>query len=234
MFDRLKQIEVMREGYEKNGWALCHQLFPKEVAQATLYKFQTALGGDKDGYKGIWGKGPFTEHDCFESYAYHFDPHAILLWTMTPYMQALTGKELLPTTSYFRVYRKGDICKLHADRFAAEHAITLTLGYSDDINWPLWISEEAFEARVDGESQVSYIPDGTKLSFLKLPMEPGDAVIYKGLNHIHGRHDPNPNEWSAHIFLNFVDRNGPYAEHAFDQRQDTVLGTPEFHFPEKA
>jgi len=29
---------------------------------------------------------------------------------------------------------------------------------------------------------------------------------------------PNPNGWSAHLFLFFVDRNGPYAKHAFDEK----------------
>jgi hypothetical protein len=27
---------------------------------------------------------------------------------------------------------------------------------------------------------------------------------------------PNPNGWSAHLFLHWVDREGPYREHAFD------------------
>jgi hypothetical protein len=29
---------------------------------------------------------------------------------------------------------------------------------------------------------------------------------------------PNPNKWSAHLFLFFVDRNGPYAGYAFDEK----------------
>jgi hypothetical protein len=27
---------------------------------------------------------------------------------------------------------------------------------------------------------------------------------------------PNPNSWSAHLFLHWVDRDGPHAAHAFD------------------
>jgi hypothetical protein len=29
---------------------------------------------------------------------------------------------------------------------------------------------------------------------------------------------PNPNKWSAHLFLFFVDRDGPYRQHAFDEK----------------
>ena len=34
--------------------------------------------------------------------------------------------------------------------------------------------------------------------------------------HRHGRTAPNPNAWSAHLFLHWVDRDGPYRDHAFD------------------
>ncbi|WP_156767779.1 hypothetical protein [Candidatus Viadribacter manganicus] len=37
-------------------------------------------------------------------------------------------------------------------------------------------------------------------------MQPGDA----------GRVSLNPNRWPAHMFLHWVDRNGPHAAHAFD------------------
>lgn len=48
-------------------------------------------------------------------------------------------------------------------------------------------------------------------------MRAGDAVMYRGVNHRHGRIEPNPNRWSAHLFLHWVDAKGPYAEHAFDR-----------------
>ncbi|MDG1417556.1 MAG: hypothetical protein P8J78_10605 [Maricaulis sp.] len=233
MYDRLKQLEVLRESFENNGWALAHQLFPAEVAQAVLHGFQRELGNTRESYKGIWAKGPFTDNFCFESYAYNNAYHGAILWTLTPYMQAMSGKELLPTTSYFRVYRKGDVCKLHMDRPAAEYAISLTLGYSDGINWPLWVSEDSFEAREDRDSQAAHIPDDSQFGMLRVPMEPGDAVIYDGVQRLHGRNDPNPNRWSAHLFFDFVDRNGPYAKEAFDNRTDHVLRESDFIFPDK-
>jgi hypothetical protein len=47
-------------------------------------------------------------------------------------------------------------------------------------------------------------------------MQPGDAVLYRGTQLRHGRIEPNPNGWSAHLFMHWVDRTGPHAAHAFD------------------
>jgi hypothetical protein len=47
-------------------------------------------------------------------------------------------------------------------------------------------------------------------------MEVGDAVIYRGVHRAHGRTTPNPNRWSAHLFLHWVARDGPYSDQAFD------------------
>jgi hypothetical protein len=41
-------------------------------------------------------------------------------------------------------------------------------------------------------------------------------LLYRGVNHRHGRIKPNPNGWSAHLFLHWVDREGPYRDHGFD------------------
>ena len=50
-----------------------------------------------------------------------------------------------------------------------------------------------------------------------LPMGSGDAVMYQGVNHRHGRLQPNPNSWSAHLFLHWVDADGPHSDQAFDR-----------------
>jgi hypothetical protein len=54
--------------------------------------------------------------------------------------------------------------------------------------------------------------------FSSVPMETGDAVLYQGTHHRHGRTTPNPNGWSAHLFLPSVHHNGRYAEFALDGR----------------
>jgi hypothetical protein len=47
-------------------------------------------------------------------------------------------------------------------------------------------------------------------------MQVGDAVLYRGVQHRHGRITPNPNGWSAHLFLHWVERDGRYRDNAFD------------------
>jgi hypothetical protein len=70
--------------------------------------------------------------------------------------------------------------------------------------------------RVEPSSRVE--EDFGSEPFSSVRMEIGDAVLYQGVRHRHGRMKPNPNAWSAHLFLHWVDRNGPYKEHAFDGR----------------
>jgi hypothetical protein len=55
---------------------------------------------------------------------------------------------------------------------------------------------------------------------LSFAMQPGDAVLYNGVHRRHGRTTPNPNGWSAHLFMHWVERGGAFAEHAFDARAD--------------
>jgi len=53
-------------------------------------------------------------------------------------------------------------------------------------------------------------------AYSAVEMRPGDAVLYQGVHYRHGRVTPNPNRWSAHMFLHWVDSVGPFKEHAFD------------------
>ncbi|HYE27990.1 MAG TPA: hypothetical protein VEA61_07135, partial [Allosphingosinicella sp.] len=52
--------------------------------------------------------------------------------------------------------------------------------------------------------------------YSSIEMQPGDAVLYRGIELRHGRTLPNPNRWSAHLFLFWVERGGEFEQHAFD------------------
>jgi hypothetical protein len=125
-------------------------------------------------------------------------------------MRGLTGRDLLPTYNYFRLYRKDDICRVHSDRPACEHSLSLTLGYSDGLVWAFEIGAEPIVHPGPIENDFEGAPYAT------IAMRPGDAVLYRGVAHRHGRVTPNPNRWSAHMFLHWVDRDGPHAAQAFD------------------
>jgi hypothetical protein len=122
----------------------------------------------------------------------------------------VVGRDLLPTYDYLRIYRAGDVCHVHSDRYSCEHSLSLTLGYSDGRPWPL----EVEKARSEPSAKVD--ADFGAQPYSAVAMEAGDALLYRGVHHRHGRTTPNPNAWSAHLFLHWVDRDGPFADQAFD------------------
>ncbi|HEX8064579.1 MAG TPA: hypothetical protein VF535_15360 [Allosphingosinicella sp.] len=197
--------------YERDGYALLQGLIPVEVARAFLQGLHAELGGQPIALSRVTSHANLLKRPAAEVYGHHYKPLLYFLWGLTPTMSALVGRELLPTYDYFRIYRRGDVCRVHSDRPSCEHSLSLTLDYSDDLPWNLEIGRTRHagpSARVDeawGEEPHS-----------ALAMVPGDAVLYRGVHHRHGRVTPNPNAWSAHLFLHWVDREGPYRDQAFD------------------
>lgn len=202
--------------YEANGYAHVRGLILPQVAQAFLGALQNHLGD-----------GPMTlsnlrtpkllARPAFEIYGHHYRPMITFLWGLTPVVSELLGRELLPTYDYLRIYREGDICKVHFDRPSCEHSMSLTLDYSDGESWPLEIGH--IQHREPGPAIDG---DFGEEDYVSIPMEVGDAVLYRGTNHRHGRVSPNPNGWSAHLFLHWVDADGPYRDHAFDGQMDSA------------
>lgn len=229
--DFVQTAPETRRNYETRGWSLLPKLMSIEVADATLYAIQKELGGDWESYKGDYIRTFLTEKRAFECYSFDFTPMATLQWGLTPFICALTGKSLLPSHCYFRVYRGGDVCKIHSDTTDCQYAISLTLGYSDDLIWEFTIGEKRFDA--SKESPAEAAKREKTLKFYQLPLGVDDAILYNGIDFLHGRTRPNPNKWSAHIFFHWVDRIGPYAKRAFDGRAADVVRRAEFRFPDE-
>ena len=195
--------------YHGAGYAHLKGLIPRALAQEFLAQLRLDIDRHKIPLKalvrpaGILPK-PTIDIDCRQNRQLE-----TFLWGLTPTMAALTGRELLPTYSYFRVYQKGDLCLVHSDREACEHSLSLTLGYSDEETWPLELGNEWVTGN---EAIASTFGDHP---FTPIAMQPGDAVLYQGVHYRHGRTQPNPNRWSAHLFLHWVDSTGPHASEAF-------------------
>ncbi len=216
------------ETYRSRGASLLEGLFQPEVMSAMAS--QLAMGVKQSGQQFLAPPSLGNSH-CYEVYCYHWPVLLTFLWGLTPKIEEIVGKSLLPTYSYFRTYQHGDVCRVHFDRPACEHSLSLTLAYSDAIAWPLAVAlqpvdMERHPTRTGGD------PDFGSEPYAELPMAPGDGVLYRGLDHRHGRIRPNPNRWSAHLFMHWVDRHGPHAEQAFDRRP--VLGEVDFQFPAHA
>jgi len=196
--------------YQGDGYAHLKGLIPMEVARAFVAKLKDDLG---DGALPVGNIDKFPNlltRPAFEIYGHFYPPMLFFLWGLTPIMTQIVGRELLPTYDYLRIYREGDICRVHHDRQSCEHSLSLTLDYSDGEVWPLEI--ETGETQPSAKVEDGFGAEG----FASVPMQVGDAVLYRGVNHRHGRTKPNPNGWSIHLFLHWVDRDGPYKDHAFD------------------
>lgn len=196
--------------YDKDGYAHLQGLVSPEIAQAFLRQLKKDMGPAPIPLSRVQQHPNLLTRPAFEAYGHHYQPMLFFLYGLTPIVSEAVGLDLLPTYDYFRIYRKGDICRVHSDRYSCEHSLSLTLGYSDDAPWDLEVSKDRSEpsAQVDQGFGTS--------GFASVPMQVGDAVLYKGVHHRHGRTSPNPNTWSAHLFLHWVDRDGPYRDQAFD------------------
>jgi len=200
--------------YARNGYALLQGLVPPEVTQAFLQNLKRDMGPGAIPLSQVKDKVNLLTRPAFEIYGHHYPPMLFFLWGLTPIVSQLVGRDLLPTYDYLRIYREGDICRVHSDRQSCEHSLSLTLDYSDGEVWDL----EVEKRRSDPSARVD--EDFVGEDYASLGMQIGDAVLYQGVNHRHGRVKPNPNGWSAHLFLHWVDRERPYKDHAFDGRMD--------------
>ena len=120
-----------------------------------------------------------------------------LLEHLRPRFEEICGRHLLPTYSYFRLYKRGDALARHRDRPACEFSVSLNIGQVPADPWALY---------VEGQSG----PCEFRLS-------PGDGVLYRGIEQAHWR-DQFEGQRLIQIFLHYVDRDGPHAGEKYDGR----------------
>jgi hypothetical protein len=120
-----------------------------------------------------------------------------LLDVMTPVLSRAVDCDLYPTYSFLRIYLKGANLERHLDRPSCEVSATVPLSYDSPYIWPLYV--EANQKTI------------------AVALEPGDALIYKGIELPHWR-DTFEGERQVQVFLHYVKKNGNYSEYKFDQR----------------
>ena len=141
-----------------------------------------------------------------------------LIMKVLPIMQQKTGLELIPTYSYARAYKKGDILKRHKDRPSCEISCTLNLGGDP---WPIFIDGTGQDTVIDEYKNIHKpnAPKGTKVL-----LDVGDMLVYSGCELEHWR-EPLEGNTCAQVFLHYNHVNGPFAEkNRFDKRP--MLGIP--------
>lgn len=201
--------------YGAQGYAHIEQLIAPEIARAFLVALKKDLGPTALPLSQVREFPNLLSRPAFEIYGHHYPPMLFFLWGLTPSISEIVGRKLLPTYDYLRIYREGDVCRVHHDRPSCEHSLSLALDYSDGVIWPIEVEKASSQpsARVEQDF-------GDEV-FASVPLSIGDALLYQGVNHRHGRLERNPNAWSAHLFLHWVDAEGPYRDHAFDRQIQT-------------
>ena len=161
------------------------------------------------------------DSQCADTYSHYADPvMETLLVKMLPIMKQETNLDLLPTYSYARAYKKGDVLVRHKDRPSCEISTTLNLGGDP---WPLYIDGTGADTVIDVENNIvkPNPPKGEKVL-----LEVGDMLVYSGCEFEHWR-EPFEGDICGQVFLHYNHVNGPFADkNRFDGRP--MLGLPGF------
>ena len=167
-----------------------------------------------NGMFGTWG-----DTQVPNTYSHYGDMvMETLMVKMLPVMAKETGLDLIPTYSYARIYKKGDILRRHKDRPSCEISTTLNLGGDP---WPIFIDGTGANSVIDEYKQIHKpnAPKGTKIL-----LEVGDMLVYSGCELEHWR-EPFEGNTCGQVFLHYNHVNGPFAENnRFDKRP--MLGVP--------
>lgn len=133
---------------------------------------------------------------------HNYIPFLELLCEKTPEVSKLLDEFVLPTYSYSRVYKNGDVLKRHTDRDACE--ISLTIHLNSDEKWEIFLED------LTGKIQ-------------SIILNPGDALMYSGCTVPHWREEYVGNLYSQ-VFLHYVRSEGSKNECYFDRNKfDTSL-----------
>lgn len=126
----------------------------------------------------------------YSSYGHHSNES--LMKVLLPIVEEATGKKLLPTYTYSRIYWEGSTLEKHTDRPSCEYSVSLCVEH-DGTPWPIFF-------------------DGNELV-----LDKGDIVVYKGMVSEHWR-EPYKGKQQIQIFMHYVDSDGPHAEWSLDKR----------------
>ena len=163
--------------------------------------------------------GTFKDDQVLNTYSIYGDPtFDTLLMKMLPVMKRETGLNVVPTYSYARIYKKGDILRRHKDRPSCEISTTINLGGDP---WPIFIDGTGADSVIDEMKNIHKpnAPKGTKVL-----LEVGDMLIYEGCKLEHWR-EPFEGDNCGQVFLHYNNADGQFKDiNIFDGREK--LGLP--------
>ena len=185
---------------------------------AVKFMYEKNITYDNNGVLGTW-----SDKQVPNTYSIYADPvMETLMMKVLPKMQQETGLRLVPTYSYARLYKKGDILRRHKDRPSCEITTTFNLGGDP---WPIFVDGTGADSILAGYETTTQVkpgaPEGTKVL-----LEVGDMLVYSGCELEHWR-EPFEGNTCGQVFLHYNHVNGPFAKkNRFDKRP--MLGLPSF------
>ena len=211
--------------FKKNKYQVIRGAISKELADIGYTYLQISAEADHwmlENYVTHSGNpfvGNFHDRQVPGSYAKYADRlmETLLIKTI-PVMKDKTGLNLIPTYSYTRLYRTGNILNRHKDRPSCEISTTLNLGGD---SWPIFIDPTGAD-NVIKEYEGIIKPGAPK--GIKVDLKPGDMLIYSGCELEHWR-EPFQGKLCGQVFLHYNHANGPFAKsNLYDKRP--MLGIP--------
>jgi len=118
-----------------------------------------------------------------------------LLEKLNKKMNENVGFKVIPTYSYARIYKKGDILERHKDRFSCEISTTLNIGGD---SWPIYL-EPNKNVGFPGENGCTFNSNNLGI---KVDLEPGDMLIYSGCILEHWREEFK-GDYCIQVFLHY-------------------------------
>jgi len=149
--------------------------------------------------------GTWSDTQVPNTYSHYADiaMETLLQWVQ-PIMEKHTKLKLIPTYSYARIYKKGDVLPRHKDRYSCEISTTINLGGDP---WPIYLEPSGEQGKA-----------GTKVN-----LKPGDMLIYSGCELEHWREAFDGTD-CAQVFLHYNTASKKTEQNKFDGRP--FLGLP--------
>lgn len=176
------------KSFTKNKYKIVRKALPRTVAtylfhylllkrRVYLHLSQTKFIDSDNFMFGGWGDSQVPN-----SYNHYADPAMeTLLVDLLPLMTHHTEMELIPTYSFLRIYKKGDVLRRHIDRPSCDISATIFLGgYTWDI----------------------FIQPSSSSSPKRIKLGQGDMLIYRGSELEHWR-EPLQDPECAQVFLHY-------------------------------
>ena len=194
------KYEVVKKSISNELANFCYMYFCNK-RKVTQHLYDNKFISPFDTTWGTW-----KDEQIPNTYSHYADlVMETLLERVLPKMMKVTNLNLIPTYSYARIYKFGDVLHRHKDRPSCEISCTLNLGGDE---WPIYLDPTGDQGK-----------EGKKIT-----LKPGDMLAYSGCDLEHWRETFEGKD-CCQVFLHYNSTHGALEEpNLFDTRP--FLGLP--------